>query len=1066
MKKVFFFLGLFFTLVSVSLAQTSKGFIVGNVTDPTGAAVTGAEIRATNAETGTSRTTVSQDDGSYRLDAVDPGPYTVEVTATGFRTVRRENVVVAAAQTVEVALPLEIGARAEEVTITSETPVTLQTEDGARVNTLDRRQITDLPVPGLNPVSIVLTLPGVSDTTQTLAGGFVQGSEFNVNGLRARSNNQLIDGLDNNDNSVAGQFYQPVLRDGYDEVTLLTSDYSAEFGRAGGAVVNVISRSGKNDFHGSVYDIINNSRLRSRTPQERMLGLSRSDLRLVENTYGFSFGGPVVRNKLFFFGTFQADQIRSSTVATGTVPTAAGFATLRSLFPAGTNVNVDRYLSIVGDLRGTTNPFTVALGGGRSAVEFGTVTRAAPQPVNDYQYLARVDWTPTDRDSFAFRYLADKQNFVNQFPTIFAGFEVDVPSLIQNQYVSYTRNFSPRVTNEFRFGYGRFNVLFAPPNSAALNGPTIAFSGAGLGRGISGIGLSSSFPQGRIFNNFQFQDTVTYSIGKHSFRIGADLNKQRSKQFVPFNSRGALAFSAGGGFTALGNFVDNFSGSTGSAAISFGSQVIYPDAFYQSYFINDNWRVRDNLTLNLGLRYENNGTPFNVVAFPAFPGFGQPFNAVVQQRRDNNNFAPRVSFAYQPGGSNLTRVGRALFGERKSVLRGGFAVNYDFFFNNILSNTAASAPNVFGSTLLGSTVGGRGQANFGGNSLPTTGAANPLTAITTIDPNLRNPKTFVWNLGVQRETPFGIIADVAYVGSRGTGLFINEQLNPGVAGFGVALRRQFTNRGSVTARTNGGDSVYHSLQARAERGFRNNFLFRASYTFSKAIDNVNSEVFVTSGGASVGSQPFNKRLDRSVATFDVPHVFALTTLYTMPNDFLGLGNRYLNSVFGGFTISGIYRLQSGAVETPYVGGIDLNGDGSAFNDRPTINNTSASQRSVAILASLFGIGGGGYVDANGDPIALNNAYYVVDPSLRSGIAARNTLRGPRFSRLDLSLSKSFRVPYLFENDRFEIRADMFNALNHPTFGPGTGDVTSTDFFDPSTTSGTRRVIQFQLRYAF
>ncbi len=267
MKYVTCSIAMLLLLVTTSLGQTSKGFIVGNITDPNAAAVPGVTIKITNTATGTTRETISQQDGSYRFDAVDPGTYKVEVTATGFKSATRE-VVVAAAQTAEAQFLLEVGNPAETVTVASGTGVELQTQDGARVNTLENRQITELPVQGLNPVNLVFTLPGVSDPGP-LGGGFVQGTEFSVNGLRPRANNQLIDGLDNNDNSITGQFYQPVLRDGYNEVTVLQSDYSAEFGRAGGAVVNVITRSGSNDFHGSVYDVIIPSKLSALAPFEK-----------------------------------------------------------------------------------------------------------------------------------------------------------------------------------------------------------------------------------------------------------------------------------------------------------------------------------------------------------------------------------------------------------------------------------------------------------------------------------------------------------------------------------------------------------------------------------------------------------------------------------------------------------------------------------------------------------------------------------------------------------------------------------------------------------------------------
>src|SRR5690349_19918392 len=358
-------------LTSSAFAQTSKGFFVGNIADQNGALVSGATIKITNASTGVARVTTSTDDGSFRFDAIDPGTYRIEITQPGFKTIMRDGLIVSAAQTTTANFLLEVGTQTEMVTVTNGSDVILQSQDGARVNTLSKREITDLPTPGLDPANIVFTLPGVIDPGP-LAGGFVQGPEFSVNGLRARANNQLIDGLDNNDNSVSGQSYIPILRDGYNEVAVLSSDYSAEFGRAGGAVVNIVTRSGSNQFHGSAYDVINNSAFNSLTASQRADGTAKPVVD--ENTFGFSFGGPIKKNKLFFFGTYQRDLVRSGTDATVRVPTANGFSTLRSLFPAGTNANLDRYLNIVGNLRGQRELSTIALGGGRPDIDFGETT--------------------------------------------------------------------------------------------------------------------------------------------------------------------------------------------------------------------------------------------------------------------------------------------------------------------------------------------------------------------------------------------------------------------------------------------------------------------------------------------------------------------------------------------------------------------------------------------------------------------------------------------------------------------------------------------------------------------
>src|ERR1051325_8751815 len=699
-------------LVITSLGQTSKGFIVGNITDPNTAAVPGVTIKITNAATGVSRETISQSDGSYRFDAVDPGNYKVDVTATGFKSATKD-VVVAAAQTTEVSFLLEVGNPAEIVTVTSATGVELQTQDGARVNTLENRQITELPVQGLNPVNLVFTLPGVADPGP-LASGFVQGTEFSVNGLRARANNQLIDGLDNNDNSITGQFYQPVLRDGYNEVTVLQSDYSAEFGRAGGAVVNVITRSGNNDFHGSVYDVIIPSKLAALSPFEKAgLELTKKPV-TIENDYGFSVGGPILKNKLFFFSTIQWSPFRASVTSSPVVPTAAGVAQLRALFPVGASPTLDRYLAAIGDLRGTTGVFDVALGGGRGSIPFGTATRTSSQPVDDTQYLFRVDWTPTANNSVAVRYLADDQIFSNQTPQFstlqFAGTEVDVPNLVQNALVTWTRTFSPQTTNELRLGYGRFNVLFNYRNPDLLTAPA-QFLFGGTASDITGIGPDATFPQGRIFNNYQLQDTISHTVGNHTLRGGFDIMLQRAKQFIPINTRGSLAFTDSLDEndnivnTALENFLEDFSGNSGVFAQKvFGDNTDNPNVINQAYFINDNWRVRPNLTLNLGLRYEHYGVAQNTAAFPAFCGFDVPFPTRCEVARDKNNFAPRFSFAYTPN------FFKRLLGEDATVIRGGFAVNYDIYFNNILSNTVASSPNAIGVTTFGADADPRGFA--------------------------------------------------------------------------------------------------------------------------------------------------------------------------------------------------------------------------------------------------------------------------------------------------------------------------------------------------------------------
>jgi hypothetical protein len=1090
MKRLEFLLTLLVVLAlgafASASAQTSKGFVAGVVEDQNGAGIANASVKITNLTTGVARDTTADGSGNFRLDAVDPGAYMLEVSATGFKTAKLDKIEVNAAQTLNLPVKLEIGSPTEQVVVSAGNEVVVQSADGTRVNTIGEREIRDLPVLGLNPVNLVFTLPGVADVggANGVAAGFVQGTEFSINGLRPRGNNQLIDGLDNNDNSITGQVYQPTVRDAYSQVTVLGGDYSAEFGRAGGAVVNVITRSGSNQFHGSAYDIIQNSAFDALTPGQK----SQSELTEVpqfsQNTFGFSLGGPVVQNKLFFFGTFQADLVRAGGVTgRAVVPTQNGINQLRALFPVGASPNLDQYLAIVGDLRGATNLINVPIGGGRPDIEFGTATRFSSQPINTYDYLARVDWSASDKNSLSFRYLANKQLFTNQFPdpstgvtgSQFPGFEIDVPSLTQNMFISDTYVISPRTVNEARFGYGRFNLFFGPRDiELATGGPQFVFSGTT----ISTIGLSQLFPQGRIFNNYQFQDTLTHTVGNHTLRFGTDILTQRAKQFVPINTRGTLTFAAGGDFPTFGNFLDSFSGvGTGAAAKVFGEGTDFPNVTTYAFFVNDAWKIRPNLTLNLGLRYERFGTVANNAAFPAFTGFDAPLQTRVEQQPDNNNWGPRISFAYSPNFNS--GWARKVIGDNKTVIRGGFAVNYDVFFNNILSNIAATSPNALGTTVLGATIGGRGIPNFTEAALPATLVANPQAGQNTIPADLQNPQTYVWNFGIQRELPGHNVLDVAYVGTRGTHLFINEQLNPGIPGSTNANGRVFASRGSVISRTNGGDSHYHGLQMRLERSLRNNLLYRATYTFQKTIDNTNSEIFATTGGNSIGSDPFDRRVDVGVSDFDVPHIFTLSGLWEIP----GAGSGFWRELTGGFQFATIWRYQSGNVSSPFITGIDLNGDLSGTNDRPSISNPLAPATSVGFANSLAanqgcGASATGFFDINCNPVTLNDVRYLVDPSIRTGIAGRNTLRAPAYHQFDMSLQRSFKIPFTpWEQDRFELRFDYFNVFNTPIFrfevgGFASGDVTDPNFNRPDLNSGVSvgtagaRSGRLQLRYVF
>ncbi|HMX28763.1 MAG TPA: TonB-dependent receptor, partial [Blastocatellia bacterium] len=781
--KAFLFVLALVGLSLTALAQTSRGTVSGTVTDQTGAVIAGANVELTNTATTVKRTTVSNGEGLYRFDAVDLGTYTIKFTASGFGALTKSNVVVSANLTSTVDSQLAPGSQELSVDVTADSGALLQTEAPVRGGNIDATRITELPIANRNPVSLALTLPGVSSNRF----GFGTGT-FSVNGGRGRSNNFLIDGTENNDISVAGQGFQIKNPDAVQEVSVQTSNYDAEFGRAGGAVVNTITKSGTNRLHGTAswqYDSTRDDALtntQSLDPGIRARGYAPYG---TEHVFAGTLGGPVFIPRLyngtdrtFFFASYQNQRQASNSTATVTVPTAAGRTALRGLAAQGVNPRLDQLLNVTGGAVGNANPFLIALGNGRPSVEFGTAVTNFAQTFVEPQYQFRVDHKVSDKSQLSGRYLfADQFNPVGGATLGLPGFTTGSANRFQNFLISETHVFTPSLTNELRLSYNRIAIGLPldPPNALGLTLPSIVINGVTDVNGAGfNFGIQTNLPQGRIANNYVIQDTVTYVRGNHTFRTGLDLLQQRSRQFAPINERGALTYAPGGGFTGLANYIDDFGGSGpggGSATRTFGSPRYYPELFRQAYFFQDRWRVNEALTLTLGVRYENFGNPINTLRTAAFTGLFNvdpvtlqgPYLQPSKVADDNNNWAPTIGIAYSPSFRSgwLGQV----FGDRKSVIRAGYQIGYDSFFNNIASNAATSSPNAV-ATQVNSTVSAANPRGLGNLSaqLPTTARAlTPRDAQTLADPNLVNPYYQRWSLGIQRELPGALILDVSYV---------------------------------------------------------------------------------------------------------------------------------------------------------------------------------------------------------------------------------------------------------------------------------------------------------------
>ncbi|NOT59123.1 MAG: TonB-dependent receptor, partial [Acidobacteria bacterium] len=750
-------------------------------------------------------------------------------------------------------------------------------------------------------------------------------------------------------------------------------------------------------------------------------------------------------------------------------------------------------------------------------IEFGSAVTSFSQPQTEPQLQARIDHKVSDKSQLSARYLfADPREQFGGANLGLPGFTTSEKNRFQNFLISETHVFTPSLTNELRLSYNRLAFAFPldPPNPLGLTLPNLTIAGVNNVTGSNyNIGIQTNLPQGRVANNYVIQDTLTHVRSNHTFRFGFDLLKQRSRQFAPITERGALTYNAGGGFTGLANYVDDFGGAgpaTGSANRDFGSPRYYPFLFRQAYFAQDRWRARESLTLTLGVRYENFGNPINTLRTAAFAGLfnidpvtlNGPYSQPSRVKDDNNNFAPTIGLAYSPK-FNSGLLG-ALFGEAKTVVRGGYQIGYDSFFNNIASNAASSSPNLI-STQIVSSVTTANPRGLGGLSTLLPTAARPLTprdGQTLAAANLVNPYYQRWSFGVQRELPGQLMLDASYVGSKGTKLFVSEEVNPQVpvnqritpAGFtgsltctpgtaGCLITGRLDNLAGVrNIRSNSGSSSYHAGQLQLSRRFSKGLAVNGSYTWSKMIDNA-SEIFATTNTNLSGSQfatiPFplgGERNERAVSLFDRTHRAAITYVWDVP--FMREQRGLLGQVAGGWQLSGVTAFESGVPYTVFNGEDSNNVGGN--NDRPDFN--PRGQKGVRAVPNATSPTGYVNPDANNAPIDPATARYIGirGGTGRTGTTGRNTERTKGINNFDFTVQKRFRVT---ESVGLQFRAEFFNAFNHPQYGnisvspfvpttnnsgPSANVFTSPAgrFLQPQFSDGGGRVVRYLMKLTF
>ncbi len=1036
-------------------AQTSKGILVGVVRDSSGAVVANTAVKIVGVADGATRTVNTKGDGTYRIEALDPETYTVTVDQPGFSGFKATNVIVTPSQVVSYDVTLKLGASNTEVDVQADSQ-SINTENGQITGIVNAEDLAKLPIFTLSPYELTTTVPGAQVVRNS---GFSNGEGLQVNGARPRANNFLLDSQEINDVTIAGQAFSPAIPDSYESVAVLTSAASAEYGRAGGAVVNLVTKSGTNHYHGSVFERYTGSGLNAIGGDERGTpGFVKG--RYNTHDIGFSGGGPIIRDKLFAFGGLAVSRYYGQVTANLLeLPDAAGYATLQSI--GGPQVALlDQYLSNgsyltaytkvprtvvstqVGPQPGcNTNPCVV------TENYFQRPNAASQQP--DTQWTYRIDYKPWQKDSFSFRYLHDRANDTPDFGnngSALVGFDTQVGGPSELGVGAWTHVFTSNLLNEFRVSETRINFQFGPTAQTLAN-PLYALQTINV-PGLPALGPNQNFPQGRGEDLYQLQDTVGLTKGRQSFRIGFDIGRQLEKDLVSQNAKGSLTFAKGGTnaagknyITALGNFLQNQLGPSGSASKTFGPTRLDPHNWRSGIFIEDDIKVSPDLTLNFGARYDYLTNPENSVQYPGLNP-ANPFDILTTNssgvvvptvhkiQNDKNNISPRFGFAYSPHSGGL-------FGDGKSVVRGGFGIFYDSAFSNFAINAAQSSPNAPTGLLIQTT--GVGLTNATGQVANITPTLKLTSSVLSVLDNMVNPVTYQYNIGVEHQFAGNIFFAVRYVGSKSDKLYLNQQYNYFSGLTGQRLNPAY---GAVSARGSFGSSNYNSVQVEGAHLFSHGFQIRGNYTYSKTLDN-GSEIFTTDSGPtsySANLAPGGRGLDYGPSAYDHRHYAVFTYIWspkgaTAQNKGADLA---LNVLTRHWTVSGISRVQSGTYTTFSTNGLDLNGDGSTANDRPLIGNKNAPYESAAIDGYFIGGVRGVYYDlaannATGafNQVAANSKHFVVpyfpNNSLLGQEIGRNSYSNPGLAQHDLALEKGVGIK---EYGTFLVRVEAQNVFNH------------------------------------
>ncbi len=1030
-----------FLLAPATWAQATLADILGTVRDPSGAAVSGAAVRVRNMSTNDTRETTTNTEGVFRVQFLPPGQYEVSVTRSGFSRYIQGPITLRVGQDVELSIKLEVAGMTEVVTVTADAGLVNTTNAEVGTN-FDVKRIGDLPMaPNRNILNLALQIPGVSQLSSGNSSFTSGGVSFSVNGMRTRSNNFMIDGQDSNNASIGGLVQEINNPDTVAEMRIVTNQFAAEYGRAAGSVVNIVTKSGTNDFHGSTYWFYNGNKLNARSNLDKR-NFPSAPWR-VENQFAGTLGGPIRRDKTFFFGSLLrwTDRRFASGTAIGARPTAEGQAILRNA--AGNRPQVKALLDFVPPAQtptGRTATFT--LGGQTYNVPLGTLSGAAANLQDVWQWMGRVDHKLNEKHSLLGRYMFDDRITVGG-QAVPPGLLSRSPARRQAASAGVNSTFSPTVYNELRLSFQRLSSVTSAEDPRAETIPNIEIAELGMtgfnaAASRTAFGLAVNLPQAQVLNNYQIADNFSLLRGRHAFKFGFDFRRQDQIQDFNPTIRGRLAYNT------LQDFVDDIAQTASINTFLPGVPRWQAYRYYDYFFyLQDEWRVNNRLTLTYGIRYETPGNPAQWLAdinrrVVAANNNDPRFLFTPVPPRDKNNWAPRFGFNFR-----LTEA---------TVLRGGYSRTYDLIFNNIYLNIFSAFPFTQVNNLPARTPNSYQYVYALGFQGVVPPPPDPLQVPRTIvAADFRAPLAEQFSFQVQRQVARDWVATVGYIATKGTALFQTLDGNPTIPG-SQGRQRLFADQGVRRLRANSANSIYHSLQTSLEKRLSNNFTMAAHYTWSSFID-LASEIFnpSVSGEVAVPQDSYNWRADRGRSTYDRPHRFSVNGVYELP--FFRDQKGAIGRLLGGWQVSGFLTFQSGAPFSPLAGidpGFRLSGIDALVGNAIRPNVATDLDLSRMTLREILQAGG-------------RTLFSNVTAANPIGNAGRNILRADGINNLDLAVVKNIRIS---ESNTLQYRCEFYNTSNTRNYGIPEARVNSTAFGLEGNTDGGNRRIVMGLRYTF